>query len=67
MLYSLACSLGFLSLASGVIVMNGQDKITNYPNTVVDAASYDFVTYPANATEISYKGRWDSRKVSWWS
>jgi len=63
----LAQYLGMLPLVAGTILMNGQVKQTNYPNTKVDLTGTSFTTYPANATEISYQGRWDSKHVSWWS
>ncbi|KAJ9143668.1 Lipase, GDSL-like protein [Coniochaeta hoffmannii] len=63
----LAQYLGMLPLVAGTILMNGQVKQTNYPNTKVDLTGTTFTTYPANATEISYQGRWDSKHVSWWS
>lgn len=59
-----------LSLAarvSATILQNGQVRETSFPDTRIDPADYSFKTYPANATEISYKGRWDSKYVSWWS
>ncbi|KAI6089065.1 SGNH hydrolase-type esterase domain-containing protein [Hypoxylon rubiginosum] len=59
--------LGLCALAKGTILQNGQVRVTDYPDTKVDASSYDFQTYNADAAEISYKGRWDSKKVSWWS
>jgi hypothetical protein len=49
------------------IVQNGQVKPTNYPNTAINAAAYALHSYPANASELAYKGRWDSKKVSWWA
>ncbi|KAK3394410.1 Lipase, GDSL-like protein [Podospora didyma] len=55
------------SRVSATILQNGQVKPTNYLDTRVDSSAYLFTTYPANATEISYKGRWDSKHVSWWS
>ena len=78
---TLACGLSILSLVSGAfhekrflediqartILENGHARETNYPDTKIDISAYDFKTYPNNATEISYKGRWDSKKVSWWA
>ncbi|KAJ4408254.1 hypothetical protein N0V85_004250 [Neurospora sp. IMI 360204] len=58
--------LSILSV-SATILQNGQPRITNFPNTRIDPSSYSFNTYPRNASEISYKGRWDSKYVSWWS
>ncbi|KAK3354913.1 SGNH hydrolase-type esterase domain-containing protein [Neurospora tetraspora] len=58
--------LSILSV-SATILQNGQPRITNFPNSRIDPSSYSLTTYPRNASEISYKGRWDSRYVSWWS
>ena len=49
------------------ILQNGQVRTTDFKNTAVDRSSLSFKTYPRNATEISYQGRWDSNFVSWWS
>lgn len=59
--------LTLVSRVSATILQNGQVKPTDYPDTKINASSYSFTTYPANATEISYQGRWDSKYVSWWS
>lgn len=48
------------------ILQNGQVRDTDYPDTRIDPEDYSFNTYLPNATEISYKGRWDSKYVSWW-
>lgn len=48
------------------ILQNGQVRDTDYPDTRIDLEDFSFNTYLANATEISYKGRWDSKYVSWW-
>lgn len=53
-------------LRERTILQNGQVRTIDYPDTEIDPASYNFTTYPPNATEISYKGRWDSQYVSWW-
>jgi hypothetical protein len=55
------------SLASATILQNGQIRITDYPNTTIDPSGYKFSSYPPNATELSYKGRWDSQFISWYS
>ncbi|KAH8597932.1 GDSL-like Lipase/Acylhydrolase-like protein [Bisporella sp. PMI_857] len=52
---------------SSTILQNGQVRITNYPNTTINPASYEWKTYSPDATELSYKGRWDSKHISWWS
>ncbi|KAH8654532.1 SGNH hydrolase-type esterase domain-containing protein [Tricladium varicosporioides] len=59
--------LGFLCFASATILQNGQVRITNYPNTVIDTAAYQLQAFPPNSSELSYKGRWDSKFLSWWS
>lgn len=59
--------LGFTSLTSAIILENGHARETNFPNTKIDPANYAFNTYAANASEISYKGRWDSKYVSYWT
>ena len=59
--------LSALLQVTGTILQNGQVRTTNFPNTRIDPSNYEFDTYPANASEISYKGRWDSKYVSWWS
>ncbi len=59
--------LALLSRVSATIVQNGQARVTNFPDTRIDASAYSFTDYPADANEISYKGRWDSKHLSWWS
>lgn len=68
MLRLLASSyLGLAALAGATILQNGQVRTADFPDTKIDASAYTFATYEANATELSYKGRWDSKKISWWS
>jgi hypothetical protein len=57
----------FTNLASSTILQNGQVRDTNYPNTVFNGSTAQFSTYPPEAAELSYKGRWDSKYISWWS
>ncbi|KAL4890162.1 acetylxylan esterase [Aspergillus ambiguus] len=56
-------------LASATILENGQTRLNPYPgqtpNITVDEAAWR--QYGPEAPEISYKGRWDSSHVSWWS
>ncbi|KAL2198531.1 Lipase, GDSL-like protein [Corynascus similis CBS 632.67] len=59
--------LSLVSQISATILQNGQVRDTNFLDTRIDPSAYSFKSYPANATEISYKGRWDSKYVSWWS
>ncbi|KAH8885698.1 SGNH hydrolase [Thozetella sp. PMI_491] len=71
MLWSLRQLTVGISLLSprvvGTIVQNGQVKFTNYPDTKIDLSLFDLTTYRADAAEVSYHGRWDSKHVSWWS
>lgn len=53
-------------LQERTILQNGQVRITDYPDTKIDPSAYSFTTYQPNASEISYKGRWDANFVSWW-
>lgn len=58
------------SLASATILQNGQVRPNDYPNTAIPAvSSYNssWHTYPPGAPELSYKGRWDHKYISWWS
>ncbi|KAL2131612.1 hypothetical protein VTI74DRAFT_4796 [Chaetomium olivicolor] len=57
--------LCLFSKASANILQNGQVRVTNFPDTRIDPSAYSFTTYSADAAEISYKGRWDSKHVSW--
>ncbi|OJD35620.1 gdsl-like lipase acylhydrolase domain protein [Diplodia corticola] len=61
----LACS------ACATILQNGQVRDVHFPNTTIvlddDDRNSTWRTYPPNATEIGYKGRWDSKHISWWS
>jgi hypothetical protein len=60
-------SLALVAPVAATILQNGQVRITDYPNSQVELDTASYTSYPANATEISYKGRWDSKKVSWWA
>lgn len=65
-----ALLFGLRSLVSSTILQNGQVRPTNYPDTAIASVSADdpsWTTYPPNATELSYKGRWDHQYISWWS
>ncbi|XRM45749.1 hypothetical protein ABZX51_008823 [Aspergillus tubingensis] len=55
--------------ASATILQNGQVREDPYPGQA-KAISLDngsWRTYQPDASEIAYKGRWDSKYVSWWS
>lgn len=58
-----------LPLVAGTILQNGQVRDNPYPGQaqIVTASSNGWNSYAANSSEISYKGRWDSKHISWWS
>lgn len=60
-------SLGLVSFVSSTILDNGHPRETNFLNTLIDPSEYSFTTYAADAPELSYKGRWDSKHISWWT
>ncbi|KAH7122376.1 acetylxylan esterase [Dendryphion nanum] len=60
----------FISLSTSVILQNGQVRETNFLDTKiasVGANSSSWTTFGPNATELSYKGRWDDKHISWWA
>ncbi|KAK2026679.1 GDSL-like Lipase/Acylhydrolase [Colletotrichum zoysiae] len=59
--------LACVSAATATILENGRPRATRFADTKVDLAAGDYTTYDADAPEISYKGRWDSKKISWWA
>ncbi|KAK2005842.1 GDSL-like Lipase/Acylhydrolase [Colletotrichum eremochloae] len=63
----LATVLACVSAATATILENGRPRVTDFPDTKVDLTAGDYETYGADAPEISYKGRWDSKKISWWA
>ncbi|KAG9978907.1 SGNH hydrolase, partial [Aureobasidium melanogenum] len=56
-------------LASATILQNGQVRDIVFPDTSIASptSNYNWTSFAPNATEISYKGRWDSNHISWWS
>ncbi|KAL0937345.1 GDSL-like lipase acylhydrolase [Colletotrichum truncatum] len=64
---SLATVLACVSAVTATILENGRPRVTDFPDTKVDLAAGSYETYDATAEEISYKGRWDSKKISWWA
>ena len=60
-----------VSLAYAAILQNGQLRENPYPGQapVLPLArnSSSWKSYSPNTTELSYKGRWDSKHISWWS
>lgn len=62
---SVVCSA--VGLCTATILQNGQVRITDYPDTQIEPTAQSWRSYPPDATELSYKGRWDSKYISWWS
>lgn len=59
-----------LSCTSATILQNGQVRPNNYPDTTIasiSASNGSWTTYPPDAPQLSYKGRWDHQYISWWS
>lgn len=71
MLLTKLAILAFATLTSATILQNGQVRPTDYPNTTIPAISNGnsslWKTIPPSASELSYKGRWDDKYISWWS
>ncbi|KAI4761044.1 SGNH hydrolase [Aureobasidium sp. EXF-3400] len=42
---------------------------TVFPDTTIASVNTNpnWTSFPPNATELSYKGRWDAQHISWWS
>ncbi|KAL4888512.1 SGNH hydrolase-type esterase domain-containing protein [Aspergillus ambiguus] len=61
---ALSCALPIWA----TILQNGQIREDPYPGQAANITlDNSWRTYDANAEEIAYKGRWDSRHISWWS
>ena len=57
--------LSWALAASATILENGQVRENPYPGQLQPVTLDDsWRNYPANAPEISYKGRWDSQHIS---
>lgn len=53
------------SFAAATILQNGQIREDPYPGQAAKITLDDtWRNYDANASEIAYKGRWDSRHIS---
>ncbi|KAK2758326.1 hypothetical protein FQN54_004174 [Arachnomyces sp. PD_36] len=67
----ISLAIGCLAtLASATVLQNGQVRENPYPGQapeVTIAANSTWKSYPQDAPELSYKGRWDSQYISWWS
>jgi hypothetical protein len=57
------------SLVSATVYQNTQVRTDPYPGqaTLFTPSASQWHTYAPGAAEISYKGRWDSKYISWWS
>lgn len=64
---SLATLMLCASAVTATILENGRPRITDFPDTKVNLADGQYETYNADVEEISYKGRWDSKMISWWA
>ncbi|KAB8069341.1 SGNH hydrolase-type esterase domain-containing protein [Aspergillus leporis] len=54
--------------ATATILENGQERLDPYPGQVSEVSiDPSWRSYDADASEFSYKGRWDSSYTSWWS
>ncbi|OOO06664.1 major facilitator superfamily MFS_1 [Aspergillus oryzae] len=61
-------SLAWAFQAAATILENGQERLNPYPGQAEQVSVDDsWKSYGADASEISYKGRWDSTYTSWWS
>ncbi|KAE8342096.1 hypothetical protein BDV24DRAFT_162651 [Aspergillus arachidicola] len=61
-------SLAWAFQATATILENGQERLNPYPGQAEEVSVDDsWKSYGADASEISYKGRWDSSYTSWWS
>ena len=69
MRFLLPCVSLLASLVSATIYQNTQIRADPYPGqaTLITAAASQWKTYAPSSAEISYKGRWDSKFISWWS
>lgn len=57
--------LSWALVASATILENGQVRENAYPGQLQPVTLDDsWRNYPADAPEISYKGRWDSQHIS---
>jgi len=54
-------------LTSATILENGRPRPTNYPDPRIDPNACDWNTNEADTHELSYKGRWENKHISWWS
>ncbi|KAJ6261025.1 hypothetical protein Dda_3690 [Drechslerella dactyloides] len=71
----LVSALACVAPAVATIWENGQKRLNPYPPTgqatalptPIKTTDVGWRTYDASAPEIGYKGRWCSRRISWWA
>ena len=66
----LVAATSLVPFTLGTILQNGQVRTIDYPDTTVSSIPINdslWTTYPPSALELSYKGRWDEKHISWWS
>ncbi|KAF2741185.1 acetylxylan esterase [Polyplosphaeria fusca] len=66
----LLCFVSLLPPSLSTILQNGQARDTRFVDSriaSIDANTTAWKTYGPNATELAYKGRWDSKHISWWA
>ncbi|KAJ4297445.1 hypothetical protein N0V90_005336 [Kalmusia sp. IMI 367209] len=61
---------GLVAVSTSTILENGHVRETRFLDTKVASItknSTGWKTYGPDATELSYKGRWDDKHISWWA
>ncbi|CAI6253216.1 unnamed protein product [Periconia digitata] len=67
---SLCALVSLVSRCTATIYENGHERETHFVNTRIPSLGTndtEWTTYGPNATELSYKGRWDDKHISWWA
>ncbi|PVI07148.1 Lipase, GDSL-like protein [Periconia macrospinosa] len=68
--FSLCALVSLCTLTAATIYENGRERPTRFIDTKIASLGSNataWSTYGPNATELSYKGRWDSQHISWWA
>tara|TARA_R110002060_G_scaffold3089_10_gene4876 strand:- start:47 stop:262 length:216 start_codon:yes stop_codon:yes gene_type:complete len=63
---AIALASFFTQVAHATIFQNGQVRDVDFPNTILTESLTNWKTYKPGSKELSYKGRWDSKYISWW-
>ena len=61
-----------IATVNAVILQDGQVRERHFLDTRIDDIGNEWNstvwnTYRANSSALSYKGRWDSQRISWWA